>query len=96
MKDTDADIHESYHIGEGDVENDAMERIKGILDAKYEPADLRAVSKEAIHLEEEEQEKLYQLLDRYKLPWLVIPPGAYFRPGENPRGNSREWGNSLE
>jgi hypothetical protein len=66
MKDTDADIHESYHVGEGDVENDAMERIKGILDAKYEPADLRAVSKEAIHLEEEEQEKLYQLLDRYE------------------------------
>jgi hypothetical protein len=34
MKDTDLEIQESYHIGDGDVADDALERIKRILDAK--------------------------------------------------------------
>ena len=66
MKDADLDEQESYHVGDGDIADDAIERIKKILDAKYEPADLRAVSKEAVHLEEEQQEKLHDLLKRYE------------------------------
>jgi hypothetical protein len=66
MKDTDLEMQESYHIGDGDVADDALERIKRILDAKYKPANLRKVAKEANHLPEEQQEELHTLLNKYK------------------------------
>jgi hypothetical protein len=64
MKDTDLEMQESYHIGDGDVTDDALKRIKSILDAKYEPANLRKVAKEANHLPEEQQEELHTLLNK--------------------------------
>jgi hypothetical protein len=66
MKDTDLEMQESYHIGDGDVADDALERIKRILNAKYEPANLRKVAKEANHLPDEQQEELHTLLNKYK------------------------------
>ncbi len=66
MKDVDLDFQESYHVADTDVADDAIDRIKRILDAKYEPADLLAVSKQATHLATEEQEKLHQLLIKYE------------------------------
>jgi hypothetical protein len=51
MKDVDATFEDSFHIGDGDAADDAMERIKSILDAKYEKADLYKVAEEAVHLE---------------------------------------------
>jgi hypothetical protein len=46
--------------------NDATERIKSILDAKYEAADLEKVCSAQDHLRIEEQRKLLALLDKYK------------------------------
>jgi hypothetical protein len=66
MKDIDLEMQESYHIGNGDVADDALERVKHILDAKYKPANLRKVAKEANHLPEEQQEELHTLLNKYK------------------------------
>jgi hypothetical protein len=66
MKGTDLEMQESYHIGDGDVADDALERIKRILDALYKPANLREVAKEANHLPEEQQEELHTLLHKYE------------------------------
>jgi hypothetical protein len=66
MKDTDLETQESYHIGNGNVADDALKCIKRILDAKYEPANLRKVAKEANHLPEEQQEELHTLLNKYE------------------------------
>ena len=52
----DIRIHDSGQVAE------AADRIKGILDAKYEQADLREVVNLSVHLDSEEQVKLYQLL----------------------------------
>ena len=51
---------------EPEVITEATERIKTILDAKYEKADLREVAEEATHLNKEEQNKLHQLLTKYE------------------------------
>src|SRR5210317_162882 len=66
MKDADASFEEAYHLHDSDVADEAMERIKGIIDAKYVPADLDEVAKQANHLEEDEQAKLHALLKRYE------------------------------
>ena len=66
MKDVDLEFQESYHLGDGDVADDAMDRIKAILDAKYEPANLREVADEAEHLPQDERDKLHELLKRYE------------------------------
>ena len=44
----------------------AVERIKNILDAKYEAADLDQIVAESVHLNSYEQQKLLQLLNKYK------------------------------
>jgi hypothetical protein len=66
MKDVDATFEDSFYVNDTDHANDAMERIKSILDAKYEPANLYEVSKEAIHLSTDEQRKLQDLLEKYE------------------------------
>jgi hypothetical protein len=66
MKDVDMDFEQSYHVANADIANKAIERIKQILVAKYEPAYLLAVSKEADHLSVEKQNKLPQLLIKYE------------------------------
>ena len=45
---------------------EAIERIKNILDAKYEEADLDQIVAESVHLNNFEQKKLLQLLEKYK------------------------------
>ena len=45
---------------------EATERMKKILDAKYEAADLPKLVQECDHLNNNEKEKLQQLLDKYK------------------------------
>ena len=66
MKDADATFEEAYHLHDSDIADEAMERIKGIIDAKYEPANLEEVVREANHLDSDEQEKLRDLLERYE------------------------------
>jgi hypothetical protein len=59
----------------------ASNRLKSILDAKYEKADLEQVAKEAIHLKDAQQKQLHSMLkefpklfDRSLGKW---PMGAY-------------------
>jgi hypothetical protein len=66
MKDVNMDSKQLYHVANADIADEAIERIKQILDAKYEPADLLAVSKEANHLSVKKQTKLHQLLIKYE------------------------------
>jgi Aspartyl protease len=66
MKDIDATFEDSFFVGDSDHAEDAMERIKSILDAKYEKANLYEVAKEAVHLGQDEQRKLQDLLEKYE------------------------------
>ena len=63
------DTHEdAYHLAQIDspAVNDATDRIKRLLDAKYKPADLQEIVNECQHLNTEEKLKLYELLNKYK------------------------------
>jgi hypothetical protein len=62
MKETDADISEAFNVQEPATVISATDRFKGILEAKYEKADLSEVVKEAAHLTEAQQRQLHDLL----------------------------------
>jgi hypothetical protein len=66
MKNIDTTYEESYYIPDSDVADEAVERIKQILDAKYEPADLDQLVQECTHLNNEQKRSLLSLLKRYK------------------------------
>ena len=66
FKDADAPVEESFFIPDPEGVEDAAERMKRILDAKYEPADLEKVARNATHLNEEQQQKLYRTLKKYE------------------------------
>ncbi len=66
MKHLEAIEQESFHIDDTAPVQDASTRIKSILDAKYEKADLALITKSCTHLKEEEQKKLHQLLSKYE------------------------------
>ena len=55
-----------FFIQETGIVEDAMTRVKNILDAKYEPANLEQVVAECTHLSKEKQEKLLKLLNKHK------------------------------
>jgi hypothetical protein len=44
----------------------AADRIKEILDAKYEPANLDEITAKCTHLTDEQQDQLNSLLKKYK------------------------------
>jgi hypothetical protein len=67
FKDPKLDILESYHIDDSQAIVDRTNKIKEILDAKYEAADLELISSSQKELTPEEQKKLHKLLDRYSL-----------------------------
>ena len=57
---------DSYHVQEDSNLKDMSDRIKRILDAKYEPADLDKIVQEHDNLTTEEKQKLRRLLNKYK------------------------------
>ena len=57
-------LHEE--ILESEVITQATSRMKKILEAHYEKADLMKVVNNCTHLSQEERVKLYQLLKRYE------------------------------
>ena len=65
FKHVDASPLDAYHVGDPDVITKASDRIKKILDAKYEPADLKKVCSAHSHLQMEQQQKLLSLLEKY-------------------------------
>jgi len=68
MKPQEASRRDSYHVNDSKSVDDATERIKKILDAKYEPADLNKVmqSDSCSHLGEEQKRPLLALLRKYE------------------------------
>jgi hypothetical protein len=66
MRSRDATIEDSYHIQEAPHLEETVERIKRILDAKYEPANLDEVVAGCTHLTEEQKEELYSLLKKHE------------------------------
>ena len=65
FKEQDATVLDSYHIHDPQAIEDRATRVKEILDAKYEPADLEQVCRAHDHLQQEQQRKLLDLLNRY-------------------------------
>ena len=65
FKDGDATVAEAYHVDEPEVVTNASDRLKKILDAKYEAADLRQICDEQEELTDEEKDQLFLLLDKY-------------------------------
>ena len=67
LKDRDASVLDSYFVQDPSSIEDATERLKNILDAKYEKADLKKVAfTDNGHLEEHQSEKLLELFEKYE------------------------------
>ena len=66
FKDVDDDPNQAYHIDEDPSLADASERVKRILDAKYDKADLTEICQGQDQLNETDQQKLQTLLERYE------------------------------
>ena len=56
----------SFHVQDSMAVDEASERIKGILDAKYVAADLKEVVAAAEHLTEEQQQMLLEVLTKHE------------------------------
>jgi hypothetical protein len=66
MRSKDATPEDSYIINESSPLKDASRRVKEILDAKYEPANLEEVAAECTNLDDEQREDLHRLLKKYE------------------------------
>ena len=67
FKDRDATFETAFHV-EQDIGSvrESTDRIKRILDATYEKADLEKITSECQHLNVEERESLLTLLTKYE------------------------------
>ena len=63
FKDVNAPIYESYHVAEPAAMEEKTNRVKKILDAKYEAADLEQICSKQDQLGTTEQHSLRSLLD---------------------------------
>ena len=61
----DATVLDAYHVEEPGAVDEQVDRVKKILDAKCEPADLEKVCTLQSHLIVEQQQALLSLLNRY-------------------------------
>ena len=66
MRSRDATVEDSFYISDTPSLQEAAERIKEILDAKYEPADLDEVVAACTHLSLNERDQLKRLLLKYE------------------------------
>jgi hypothetical protein len=66
MKPFNARIETDYHIEDSVAVKDATKRMKQILDAKYEPANLDEIVAQTDHLTPNQRIKLRSLLEKYK------------------------------
>ena len=65
MRDTKT-TSKDFFVQDTEIVEDAMTRVKQILEAKYEPADLEEIVAECTHLTKEQQEKLLKVLIKHK------------------------------
>ena len=66
MKMPNCTINSDFFVQDNELLNSETDRIKQILDAKYEAADLAEVTESATHLSQEERQQLYKLLMKYE------------------------------
>ena len=66
MKPPNCNTTEHYFINDPSNVEEASDRIKRILDAKYEKANLNKLVRDAIYLDRAEQDKLLKLLKKYE------------------------------
>jgi len=66
MRSRDATIEDSYLIADTPCLQEAAERIKQILDAKYEPANLDEITRSCTHLTQDKQRLLKTLLKKFE------------------------------
>ena len=66
MKDRDCTVQDSFFIKDPKAVDFSMTRIKQILDAKYEKANLEEIAKDCFHLTQIEQQLLLKLLKKYE------------------------------
>jgi len=66
FKDASIPKSEAFHVDDPQAIEDAAERVKRILEAKYKAADLDKIVKASTHLSAEEQQKLLRLLKKYE------------------------------
>jgi len=66
FKNVDDDPETAYHIQDTEAVEDSADRLRSILDAKYEAADLAEVVKEQSHLTDDEQQQLLTLLREHE------------------------------
>jgi hypothetical protein len=69
MKDSEQVAEEAFYVQDPEAVLDATSWLKGILDAKYEQADLHEVAASASHLAVEEQSHLHEALTEYSDPF---------------------------
>jgi len=65
FEDGDASIKEAYYVADSDPVEDAVHRVKRILDAKYEKADIEKICQEQAELDQKQQSQLAVLLRKY-------------------------------
>ena len=65
-KSSDATVDTSYFLQDSDAVLESMDRIKGILDAKYEKANLEEICEKAKHLSSDEQRALHSVLKKHE------------------------------
>jgi hypothetical protein len=66
MKQTNANIKQTFRIQDSHVVDDTMERFRRILDAKYEPANLDQIVAQCNRLSNKQKEDLRKLLEKFK------------------------------
>ena len=91
MKSNQQVQNEHFHIQEDKFYPSESDRIKKILEAKYQPADLKEVIREASYLSREEQQQLYELLKRFETlfdgtvgKWEGVRADITLKPGVKP------------
>ena len=66
FKDRDATFETAFHVKDIVLVQESTDRIKRILNAMYEKADLEKITAECLHLNIEERESLLMLLTKYE------------------------------
>ena len=91
MRESSSTVEQSYYVEESGPVADSTTRIKKILEAKYEKADLDQIVESSIHLTSVEQRKLRRLLHKYKSlfdgqlgQWKGPPVNIELREGVKP------------
>ena len=91
MKPPNCNLIEHYFINDPSNVEEASDRMKRILDAKYEKANLNLLVKEATYLNKCEQDTLLKLLKKYESlfdgtlgKWIGRPYNVELREGVQP------------